>query len=261
MNTIDWTLLLPALLAGLLVLASHVPLGSRVLTRGVIFADLAVAQMAGLGVISAELLGIADRPWLVQLVAAVSALIGAVLLTGLERWPLAVREASIGLLFVLAASGGILLLSRDAHAGEHLQDLLNGQILWVSPRQLWLTGGLTALWWLVWWRWQARLGHFGFYALFALAVTASVQLVGVYLVFASLIVPALATLRVSRWRTALALLIGLAGYGGGLLLSIWQDLPAGAAIIWVMTALAALMAAVNFSDKTPANDTRPAQFR
>jgi zinc/manganese transport system permease protein len=86
-------------------------------------------------------------------------------------------------------------------------------------------------------------GPSGFYAAFALAVTASVQLVGVYLVFASLIVPALATHRLKRRRLPAAFAVGIAGYGTGLLLSIWFDLPAGAAIVWAM-ALCGLAAGV-----------------
>ena len=62
----EFDILLPAFLAGLLVLATHIPFGMRVLQRGVIFADLAVAQIAGLGVIAAELLGLLEQPLLVQ---------------------------------------------------------------------------------------------------------------------------------------------------------------------------------------------------
>jgi zinc/manganese transport system permease protein len=235
MNAIEFNILLPAFIAGLLVLATHIPLGMKVLARGVIFADLAVAQIAGLGVIIAGLLNLSEQPLLVQLIAAASALCGAALLAWIEQRLPEVKEACIGLTFVLAASGGILLMSRDVHAGEHLKDLLVGQILWVSPGQLMVTALLSAALLAVWqWR-QARLGHLGFYALFALAVTASVQLVGVYLVFASLIVPALATWRICQRRLTYAYSIGIAGYAAGLLLSAWLDLPAGAAIVWAMT--------------------------
>jgi zinc/manganese transport system permease protein len=234
MNADDLVLLYPALLAGLLVLATHVPLGMRVLARGVIFADLAVAQMAGLGVIVAGVAGLESQPLALQGVAVASALCGAALLAWLERWPLAAREAGIGLLFVLAASAGILLMSRDVHAGEHLKDLLVGQILWVSHEQLLVVALLSAALLAVLRFVGERLGHFGFYALFALAVTASVQLVGVYLVFASLIVPALATRSVMHRRMPAAFAVGVGGYVLGLGLSVWQDLPAGAAIVWMM---------------------------
>ena len=85
------------------------------------------------------------------------------------------REASIGLLFVLAASGGILLMSHDTHAGEHLKDLLVGQILWVNNTQLIATALLSAAILTTGASSDHNLGTFGFYALFALAVTASVQ--------------------------------------------------------------------------------------
>ena len=233
MESIDLSILVPAFSAGLLVLGTHIPLGMKVLERGVIFADLAIAQIAGLGVILAGLLNVTGQPVLVQLIAAASALCGAGLLAWIEARLAEVKEACIGLTFVLAASGGILLMSHDVRAGEHLKDLLVGQILWVSSDQLLATALMSAVLLLAWLR--LTLGNLGFYLIFALAVTASVQLVGVYLVFASLIVPALATWRIVKRRMAHAFAIGIAGYAIGLLLSAWLDLPSGAAIVWAMT--------------------------
>ncbi|MDE2311077.1 MAG: metal ABC transporter permease [Betaproteobacteria bacterium] len=242
MNTIELNILLPALIAGLLVLATHIPLGMKVLERGVIFADLAVAQIAGLGIVIAALLGLTEQPLLVQLIAAASALCGAALLALIEHHLSEIKEACIGLTFVLAASGGILLMSRDVHAGEHLKDLLVGQILWVSANQLIATALLTAVL-LALWQWsKLKTRNLGFYALFALAVTASVQLVGVYLVFASLIVPALATYRIRQRRTHYAFAVGVAGYAAGLWLSAWFDLPSGATVVWAMAGTGALAA-------------------
>lgn len=234
MNTIEFSILIPAFIAGLLVLATHIPLGIKVLQRGVIFADLAVAQIAGLGIVIAGLFELTDQPVLVQLIAALSALCGAALLTFIEARFNDVKEACIGLTFVLAATAGVLLMSRDVHAGEHLKDLLVGQILWVSSPQLMYTAALSSLLLLALRCLPARLQQHSFYALFALAVTASVQLVGVYLVFASLIVPALATYRLTRHRLFFAGMVGITGYAAGLLLSASFDLPAGAAIVWAM---------------------------
>lgn len=232
---IDLNLLLPALLAGLLVLATHVPMGMQVLARGIVFIDLAVAQIAGLGVIAADRLGFEPQGWAVQLSAVGAALAGAAILTFTEKhWP-EVQEALIGTLFVLAASGGALLLADNPHGGEHLKDLLVGQILWVSPAQLWPVALLTALLLAAWGRWRDRLGSFGFYGLFAFAVTASVQLVGVYLVFASLVIPALATRHYPRrQRLPAGYLLGGASYAAGLAFSAWTDLPPGAVIVWTI---------------------------
>ncbi|MDP2758812.1 MAG: metal ABC transporter permease [Sideroxyarcus sp.] len=248
MNALEFDILLPAFIAGLLVLATHIPFGMRVLQRGVIFADLAVAQIAGLGVVIAGLLDLTDKPLLVQLIAASSALWGAALLAWIERNAAEVKEAYIGLTFVLAASLGILLMSRDAHAGEHLKDLLVGQILWVNNTQLIGTAVLSAVLLFVWRRLQNSQSHFVFYALFALAITASVQLVGIYLVFASLIVPALATYKLPQHRVAFAFGIGSAGYACGLLLSVWIDLPAGVAIVWAMALIGLLSALLKRTD-------------
>lgn len=180
MNSIELDILLPAFIAGLLVLATHIPFGMRILQRGVVFADLAVAQIAGLGVVIAGLLDLTAHPLLVQLIAAASALCGAALLAWIEQRLPDVKEACIGLAFVLSASPGILLMSHDVHAGEHLKDLLVGQILWVSDSQLIATALLTAVLLAIWKTLRQHFGHFGFYALFAVAITASVQLVGIY---------------------------------------------------------------------------------
>src|SRR2546428_6802274 len=108
---IDLQLLGPAFIAGLLVLATHVPLGAQVLRRGIVFIDLAIAQIAALGVIIAGIGETDPRGWGVQFAAAIAALLGALLLTWTEkRWP-KVQEAQIGTLFILAATGGILLLA------------------------------------------------------------------------------------------------------------------------------------------------------
>jgi zinc/manganese transport system permease protein len=97
----------------------------------------------------------------------------------------------------------------------------------------------------LWFRARGRLGTRGFYLVFALSVTLSVQLVGVYLVFASLIVPALATGAMKgRGRLGLAYGIGAAGYVLGLALSAVLDLPSGAMIVWTLAAVALLAQAL-----------------
>jgi len=124
----------------------------------------------------------------------------------------------------------------------HLRDLLAGQILWVSYRQLELplvAALVTLVTLALLWLYRERLSRLGFYLLFALAVTVSVQLVGVYLVFATLIVPALGVRRhPEARRLRLAYEIGIAGYAIGLLLSSALDLPSGALIVWCLALLA-----------------------
>jgi zinc/manganese transport system permease protein len=238
---LDIGILGPACLAGLLVLSTHVPLGQQVLARGIIFIDLALAQVAAMGVIGAQYFGIDEHGYGVQAAAALAALAGAGLLTWTEKhWP-EYQEPLIGTLFVLAATGGLLLLANNPHGGEHLKDLLVGQILWVSYGQLIPAAVLSALLLGVIWLRAGRLSGLLFYAVFALAITASVQLVGVYLVFASLIVPALATVGMSgRRRLLVSYSIGALGYALGLALSAVLDLPSGAMIVWTLAGCAIL---------------------
>lgn len=245
MNTaaLEISILGPAFLAGVLVLSTHVPLGREVLRRGIIFIDLAIAQIAGLGVIAADMLAL-ESAWQIQGAAVVAALLGAALLTWTERILPDVQEAVIGVLFVLGATGGILLLANNPHGGEALKELLVGQILWVGFDAVVYTALVYAAVLGVWFGLgRQRLGDAGFYLLFAVAVTASVQLVGVYLVFASLIVPALATRNCPSYvGLGVGMAIGIVGYGAGLVCSALFDLPSGGVVVWSLAA-AALTAA------------------
>ncbi|GAB1595298.1 metal ABC transporter permease [Lysobacter claricitrinus] len=242
---LDLSILGPACAAGLIVLSTHVPLGRQVLSRGIIFIDLAIAQIAGLGVILAQFLGIDEHGYGVQFAAAAAALLGAGLLSWTDkRWP-QYQEPLIGTLFALAATGGLLLLANNPQGGEHLKDLLVGQILWVSYAQLIPALVLSVVLLAFMWLRHGRLTGLTFYALFALAITASVQLVGVYLVFASLIVPALATAGMTGKRQLVAAYaIGIGGYVLGLGLSAVLDLPSGALIVWMLAACALVAQAV-----------------
>jgi zinc/manganese transport system permease protein len=254
MSSIEIGILLPALAAGLLVLSTHVPLGQQVLNRGIVFIDLAIAQVAGLGVTAANAFGFEPQGWRVQAAAVTAALLGALLLTWTEKkWP-EVQEALIGVLFVTAACVELLILANNPHGGEHLKDLLVGQILWVSWKSLIPVALLYALLLAVWFGFRERLGQIGFYILFALVVTQAVQLVGIYLVFASLIIPALAARRFGeRNRLFAGYLAGLLGYVLGLAASAYFDLPTGAVI--VVALLAVLVGAIVLSPNGRAKAT------
>ena len=233
---LDWSILGPALAAGLLVLATHVPLGKHVLDRGIVFIDLAIAQIAGLGVIVAHACRRAGTPhgWRAGQRRR-SRRCWAPLLPDLDRAPrrAALQEALIG---VAVRARGVRAASwcsaNNPHGGEHLKDLLVGQILWVDTDATGLAcrgdcraAGDDPK------RCHANAGSLWFYGVFAIAVTASVQLVGVYLVFSSLIVPALATTGVMRGRLPHAYAIGAVGYALGLGLSALFDLPTGAIVV------------------------------
>lgn len=253
MNEIlDWTIVGPALLAGIIVLSTHVPLGQEVLKRGIIFIDLAIAQVAGLGVIAAHAMDWDPEGMQVQVAAVSAALIVAIGLHWTEkRWP-KIQEPLIGIVFILAATGGILLLAGNPHGSEHLKELLVGQILWQTWSSLVPIAALYVVVLALWFTLQARLGALIFYLLFAVAVTASVQIVGIYLVFASLIIPALATTGIRRGNRLFAgYAIGAISYFIGIAGSVLLDLPTGAVIVWSMAAVA-LLAGFVISDKSAA---------
>src|SRR5437867_4707882 len=163
LNALDLSILLPAFLAGVLVTATHVPLGTQVLARGIVFIDLAIAQVAGCGVLLADQLGFEAEGVAVQIAALAAALGGALLLTWTERvWP-DVQEAVIGVVFVLGATGSVLLLASNPHGSEHLRDLLVGQILWAQPARLAWAAAVYAAILAVWFAAGERIGRAGFY--------------------------------------------------------------------------------------------------
>jgi zinc/manganese transport system permease protein len=239
----DWSILGAPLLAGLVVIATHVALGREVLRRGIIFIDLTVAQVAAVGVILAEMLQFSgEQGWKVQVAAGIAALLAAGLLAWTEqRWP-QLQEALIGSLYVVAACAAILLLAHNPHGHEHLAELLAGQILWVNLPQVWPVAALSAFVLAAWFLGGQRRGWI-FYFLFAITVMASVQLVGVFLVFASLILPALASSGLPERRGLIVGWgLGAAGYALGLWLSVPLDLPAGPMIVCTLAVLALLTA-------------------
>lgn len=245
-SALDLSILGPAFIAGVLILSTHIPLGRLVLKRGIIFIDLAVAQIAGLGVIAAGSLGWEDNPWLVQAAAVTTAIIGALVLRWTEKRFALIQEALIGVLFVLAATLSLLLLANNPHGGEHLKDLLVGQILWVSYEQLIIPAIVYAGLLFAWL--GLKMGEkmpAAFYLVFAITVTISVQLVGVYLVFASLIIPALATRKlVGQRQLLIGFISGALGYALGLVGSALFDLPSGAVIVWSLAIVASITALI-----------------
>jgi len=239
-------ILWPAFLAGLIVLATHVPLGRLVLDRGIVFIDLAIAQVAGLGVVVADFLGWEPNGWSVQVAAIAAALLAAGFLIWTERRLALLQEALIGVVFVVAASAEVILFGFNPHGAEHLKDLLVGQILWVTIPQLAPVAALYAIVLVTLSFVDMRRRRALFYGLFAVTVTASVQLVGVFLVFASLIIPALAARIAGAERALLfAYAFGLIGYILGLLSSALADFPSGAAIVCALALMLAGMLALH----------------
>jgi len=255
-TALEWSILGPAFMAGLLVLATHVPLGIEVLKRGIIFIDLAIAQTAGLGALAAMLYR-ADAEegysFAVQACSLTAALLGALLLTWTEKRFPDIQEALIGCLFVLTASLALLLVGQNPHGAEHMKELLAGQILWVSSDQLVQVGAVYALLLSVWFSLKHRIGHSGFYILFAVAVTASVQLVGVYLVFAILIMPALAVRKRSGRNQLMAgYITGTAGLALGLVISAIFDYATGPNIVCTL-AVTSILASLYHSLRNSAS--------
>lgn len=238
-------ILWPAMVVGVLVLATHIPFGREVLRRGIIFVDLAIAQIAAFGVIVAHTIELYDHGKQAHVhipptfIAIVAAIVGSLFLYRLRKLEVRVQESIIGILFILAATGILLLLSVDPQGGEQLKETLIGQILWLHPKELLPLFLSYAAILLAWGTLQDKVGEWVFYPLFAITITLSTQVVGVYLVFASLIIPAVATFR-HEIPIVKAFVIGVMGYAIGLIASAIFDFPAGAAIVWSLALMAIL---------------------
>ena len=122
---LDWSILGLPMIAGLLVLATHVPLGAQVLDRGIVFIDLAIAQIAGVGVIAADALGAPEGGLAVQVAALCAAQLGALVLT------------VIPLRVTLGALAEIEKIENSAAAGRRVI------VRWSAPRPpIWSEGGM-----------------------------------------------------------------------------------------------------------------------
>jgi zinc/manganese transport system permease protein len=259
LTVMKWPLVACLLLPGMLVY-----LGLHIVRREVIFVDLALAQVAALGTCVSLLLGHDGRDAQTYLWAFGFTLVGAAIFAATRarthrRVP---QEALIGIVYVVAAALGIVLLSRSAEGNEELRRTLIGDVLLVTPAELLRTFGIYVAIGIVhvifrkkflmisfeperaqaeglavrWW-------DFLFYALFGLVVTSFVQIGGVLLVFSYLIVPAvcanflarqLAALLVVGWITAtLASVVGL-------MVAYQFDFPTGAAIVCVLAVVLVL---------------------
>jgi zinc/manganese transport system permease protein len=259
-------LLLPWLLC-LLLTFMHAYLGLHVLRRGVIFVDLALAQLAALGTVVGLLLGVPSGSAWSYGFALGFTLLGALVLARVPQLSARVPvEASIGVLFAMAAAGSALLLAiaDDAHDAHTLQATLAGHsMVWVMPAQIGTTALLyaaVALVHIVLRRPFAAISRdassartagvrvgildFVFYATFALVITSSVQLAGVLVVFAFLIVPAVIGAVLAE-RDGTRLLLGwLAGALASLLgLLASYRLPSGPAVVLALGALLVLVLA------------------
>ena len=220
----------PALLICSMIVLTHVPLGIEVLKRGIIFIDLAIAQVAGLGLIATNFFFYEPHPLLPQLIALTCAILAGLFFHKIEIKIPKQQEAIIGVTFILAASIAILLLANHPSGGEEIRHLLSGQILFVTWQDVAKHTPIYILILAVWFFKKEYRNNIGFYLLFALAVTSSVQLVGIYVVFASLILPALAVVNINN-PYKLGWSCGSISVIAGIFLAIFFDAPAGPLIV------------------------------
>jgi zinc/manganese transport system permease protein len=246
--------LLAPFVASLILTGIHAYLGVHVVERGVIFVDLALAQIAALGATVAIVFGLSPHGaasyWISLAFTFIGAAIFAFARTRRGHIP---QEAFIGITYAVASGAAILLMSKATGETEHLKDMLVGNILavsWGDVRKTALLYGAIGLFHYIFRKkflrismnhgkeenlgFNVRLWDFAFYASFGFVVTSSVAIAGVLLVFCYLIVPSVGAMlfaeRIGR-RLAIGWTMGTLVSALGCFLSVWGDLPTGATIV------------------------------
>ncbi len=249
-----WLILLPALVMSALMILTHTYLGLHVLARGIIFVDLALAQVAALGMSLAFLVGEEPHGLTAQLYAFAATLTAAFFFSNLRHISGKItREVIIGCVYVVSTAMSIVILSRSSQGMEELKSLFNGNILWVRWQEIAIVAGVYALLALLHLVYRnifydlsfaeedtqrpGFLWEFLFFATFAVVITLAVNIAGVLLVFAFLIIPAFSASLVARSLAGRLLVgwgLGLFGAVAGLWLSYIADLPVGATVVSVI---------------------------
>jgi zinc/manganese transport system permease protein len=256
-----------AAFAALVLAGIHAYLGFHIVRRGVLFVDLALAQMAALGVALGVILHLEDNEAASYVLALGMTFVGAALFAWLRGRARSVPlEAFIGVVFATAQALVFLVLEKSPAGPEHLKETLVGSLYTVAPHHIAAVAGLYAVIGLLHFvfrrpffeitndaqgaRGRGRkvfLWDLFFYATFGLVVTSSVQIAGVLLVFGFLVIPAVAGLLATP-RTGLALILGwLFGFSAsvaGLLASVKWDWPAAPSILVALTTLLLAQGAV-----------------
>jgi zinc/manganese transport system permease protein len=255
-------LMFPAFVASLILAGMLGYLGIHIIARGVIFVDLALAQVAALGWAAAGLgVGATLGGWLglpeseYGYVIGLAATLIAAALFSLSRMDhkRVPQEAIIGIVYVVASAATILLAAQAPRGSEHVEQLLTGSLLWVTWPQIWKTavvfGVIGFVHWLLRSRfltislrpaqakqkgWRVGIWDFLFYALFGVVVTSSVAIAGVLLVFSFLVIPSVIAflftartvpLLIIAWSSGiLATVLGLVG-------SYVTDMPTGPMVV------------------------------
>jgi zinc/manganese transport system permease protein len=256
--------LLMPFLASLILTGIHAYLGVHVVERGVIFVDLALAQIAALGATVAILFGMDPHNghtyWISLAFTFLGAAIFALLRVRRAHIP---QEAIIGIAYAVASAAAILAMSKATGETEHLKDMLVGNILAVSGPEVAKTAALYAAVGLFHFVFRkkfllisidpkgaeaqgvsVRLWDFLFYASFGFVVTSSVAIAGVLLVFCYLIVPSVGAMlfadRIGR-RLAIGWTMGTLVSALGVYFSVLLDLPTGATIVCTFGGVLTLM--------------------
>jgi len=243
-----------ALLSALILAGIHAYLGFHIVSRGVIFVDLSLAQAAAFGSIVALVAGVEQHTTGSYLVSLLFTLIGAAIIsvarTKDNRVP---QEAFIGIVYAGFSAGVILLLAHRPEGTEELQHMLAGSLLTVSPAELIKIAVLYSAVGLFHWVFRHKffaitqnrkaakekginigLWDFLFYATLGIVVTSSVEIAGVLMVFSLLVIPPVIALLITQsgsLRLAFGWGIAIVATFFGLLASLALDLPAGPSII------------------------------
>ena len=236
------------LIVGLLVSITHVPLGFRVIDKGIVFLDIAIAQIAVLGFVILSIFHFNENKVVATVLNFLFVLFGSFFLLITEKKFKKYKEAIIGSVFVVCASIILLLLSTDPHGVEQLHLYFSGQLLWANKVEMLTIAGLALLFLILFIKDNHFLKNdYLFYFLFAITITISVKIIGIYLVFATLILPPISTILLKRRKFFISILVAFLSYFLGLAFSFWIDLPTSPLIIVIMGILSFILIIANLN--------------
>lgn len=234
-------IILPSFLLSISLIFIHVYFGLRIFERGVIFSDIAIAQVSALGIVLSSVLGFEKSSYIFGVMLSA---VAGILLSFIRKYSIEMKESFVGVIYALSSAVSIIILSRmPEHEIQGIKDMLIGNILFVNMRDvligstIYLSAGLGQILLERTIKKDSFAQEFIFYLAFGFVVSSSVSKGGVLLVFSYLVIPTFCTnLMFKNFKSKLLAgwIIGLSANLLGFIISVKFDYPTGPSVILIL---------------------------